>query len=392
MNKRVIMIVLDSVGIGHAPDARNYGDEGASTLANTAKAVGGLALPNLQKMGLGNIEPCEIEGCPPAETPIASYGRMTEINCGKDTTTGHWEMVGCRLERPFATFPEGFSEDFLRKWMKETGVKGYLCNRPISGTVVIKELGEEHLKTGFPIVYTSADSVFQIAAHEERFGLERLYEVCRITRGLVDELKVGRVIARPFIGTCSENFTRTPNRRDYSMKPPGPNLLTHLSEKGLPFYAIGKIEDIYAKVGVTKAVHTVSNADGMKKLLEAMKEQENGLIFANLVDFDMLYGHRRDPFGYAGCLAEFDKLLGGVLLAMGRNDYLFITADHGLDPTYKGTDHTRERVPILFYAPQFSPRALGTRETFADLGATAAEILGLPPLTFGKSFFDENAR
>ena len=385
MAKRVIIIILDSVGIGYAPDAANYGDPGASTLAHTARSVGGLAIPNLQKMGLGNIEPKEILGCPPSPEPTASFGRMTEVNCGKDTTTGHWEMIGCRMGKPFATFPNGFPEDFLRKWMKETGVPGYLCNKPISGTVVIKELGEEHLKTGFPIVYTSADSVFQIAAHEERFGLDQLYEVCRITRSLVDELNVGRVIARPFIGAKADDFTRTPRRRDYSMKPPSPNLLTLLSEKGLPFYAIGKIEDIYAKVGVTKAVHTVSNADGMKKLLEAMNEQKNGLIFANLVDFDMLYGHRRDPAGYAKCLEEFDELLGPLLLGLGRDDYLFISADHGLDPTYKGTDHTRERVPLLFYSPSLASKDLGTRETFADLGATAAEILDLPPLAFGRS-------
>lgn len=385
MAKRVIIIILDSVGIGYAPDARSYGDSGASTLAHTAQSVGGLKIPNLQRMGLGNIEPKEILGCPPNLEPLASYGRMTEINCGKDTTTGHWEMIGCRMESPFATFPNGFPEDFLRKWMKETGVTGYLCNRPISGTVVIKELGEEHLKTGFPIVYTSADSVFQIAAHEERFGLDRLYEVCRITRSLVDELNVGRVIARPFIGTQADDFTRTPRRRDYSMKPPEPNLLTLLSEKGLPFYAIGKIEDIYAKVGVTKAVHTVSNADGMKKLMEAIKEQKNGLIFANLVDFDMLYGHRRDPVGYAKCLEEFDELLGPMLLNLGRDDYLFISADHGLDPTYKGTDHTREMVPLLFYSPSLEAKDLGTRSTFADLGATVAKILELPPLAFGRS-------
>lgn len=385
MAKRVIIIILDSVGIGYAPDAGSYGDSGASTLAHTAQSVGGLKIPNLQRMGLGNIEPKEILGCPPNLEPLASYGRMTEINCGKDTTTGHWEMIGCRMEKPFSTFPNGFPEDFLRKWMKETGVTGYLCNRPISGTVVIKELGEEHLKTGFPIVYTSADSVFQIAAHEERFGLERLYEVCRVTRSLVDELNVGRVIARPFVGTKADDFTRTPRRRDYSMKPPEPNLLTLLSEKGLPFYAIGKIEDIYAKVGVTKAVHTVSNADGMKKLMEAIKEQKNGLIFANLVDFDMLYGHRRDPAGYAKCLEEFDELLGPMLLNLGRDDYLFISADHGLDPTYKGTDHTRERVPLLFYSPSLEAKDLGTRATFADLGATVAELLELPPLVFGRS-------
>ena len=385
MAKRVIIIILDSVGIGYAPDAKAYGDSGASTLAHTAQSVGGLKIPNMQRMGLGNIEPKEILGCPPNLEPLASYGRMTEINCGKDTTTGHWEMIGCRMESPFATFPNGFPEDFLRKWMKETGVTGYLCNRPISGTVVIKELGEEHLKTGFPIVYTSADSVFQIAAHEERFGLERLYEVCRVTRSLVDELNVGRVIARPFVGTKADDFTRTPRRRDYSMKPPEPNLLTLLSEKGLPFYAIGKIEDIYAKVGVTKAVHTVSNADGMKKLMEAIKEQKNGLIFANLVDFDMLYGHRRDPAGYAKCLEEFDELLGPMLLNLGRDDYLFISADHGLDPTYKGTDHTRERVPLLFYSPSLEAKDLGTRSTFADLGATVAKILELPPLVFGRS-------
>ena len=385
MAKRVIIIILDSVGIGYAPDAKAYGDSGASTLAHTAQSVGGLKIPNMQRMGLGNIEPKEILGCPPNLEPLASYGRMTEINCGKDTTTGHWEMIGCRMESPFATFPNGFPEDFLRKWMKETGVTGYLCNRPISGTVVIKELGEEHLKTGFPIVYTSADSVFQIAAHEERFGLDRLYEVCRVTRSLVDELNVGRVIARPFVGTKADDFTRTPRRRDYSMKPPEPNLLTLLSEKGLPFYAIGKIEDIYAKVGVTKAVHTVSNADGMKKLMEAIKEQKNGLIFANLVDFDMLYGHRRDPAGYAKCLEEFDELLGPMLLNLGRDDYLFISADHGLDPTYKGTDHTRERVPLLFYSPSLEAKDLGTRSTFADLGATVAELLELPPLVFGRS-------
>jgi len=388
MGKRVIIIILDSVGIGHAPDAASYGDTGASTLANTAKAVGGLKLPNLGKMGLGNIEPREILGCPPVDAPIACFGRMTEINCGKDTTTGHWEMIGCRMEKPFATFPEGFPEDFLRKWMKETGVPGYLCNKPISGTVVIKELGEEHMRTGFPIVYTSADSVFQIAAHEERFGLERLYELCAKTRRMVDALNVGRVIARPFLGTCADDFARTPRRRDYSMRPSSPNLLTALQEKGLPFYAIGKIEDIYAKVGVTKAVHTVSNRDGMAKLMQAVKEQKEGLIFANLVDFDMLYGHRRDPKGYATCLTEFDALLGPLLLSLGRDDYLFISADHGLDPTYKGTDHTRERVPILFYSPGVSPKDLGTRETFADLGATVSEILGLPPLTFGRSFLE----
>ena len=381
----LIISMPRNMSIRRSPDAKAYGDSGASTLAHTAQSVGGLKIPNMQRMGLGNIEPKEILGCPPNLEPLASYGRMTEINCGKDTTTGHWEMIGCRMESPFATFPNGFPEDFLRKWMKETGVTGYLCNRPISGTVVIKELGEEHLKTGFPIVYTSADSVFQIAAHEERFGLDRLYEVCRVTRSLVDELNVGRVIARPFVGTKADDFTRTPRRRDYSMKPPEPNLLTLLSEKGLPFYAIGKIEDIYAKVGVTKAVHTVSNADGMKKLMEAIKEQKNGLIFANLVDFDMLYGHRRDPAGYAKCLEEFDELLGPMLLNLGRDDYLFISADHGLDPTYKGTDHTRERVPLLFYSPSLEAKDLGTRSTFADLGATVAELLELPPLVFGRS-------
>ncbi|MBR5902433.1 phosphopentomutase, partial [bacterium] len=331
------------------------------------------------------IEPSEILGCPPAVKPLASFGRMTEVNSGKDTTTGHWEMIGTRIEVPFATFPNGFPEEFLQRWLRRTGLSGYLCNRPCSGTVIIKELGEEHLRTGFPIVYTSADSVFQIAAHEERFGLQKLYEVCSVTREMVDELKVGRVIARPFVGTAADNFTRTPNRRDYSMRPRGENLLTRLRDRGLPFYAIGKIEDIYAGLAVTKAVHTKSNADGMQKLAQAMDEQKEGLIFANLVDFDMLYGHRRDPKGYAGCLEEFDRLLGPLLLHMGRNDHLFISADHGLDPTYKGTDHTRERVPLLIYSPGSEGRDLGTRETFADLGATVAKVLDLPPLTFGKS-------
>jgi phosphopentomutase len=387
MKQRVIIIILDSVGIGHAPDAVNYGDEGASTLANTARAVGGLNLPNLQKLGLGSIEPCEIEGCPPAETPLASYGRMTERNCGKDTTTGHWEMIGTPIKVPFATFPDGFPEEFLQRWLHKTGLRGYLCNKPISGTVVIKELGEEHLRTGFPIVYTSADSVFQIACHEEAFGLEELYEVCRLTREMADELRIGRVIARPFVGTTNDNFTRTPNRRDFSMRPRGENLLTALKAAGLPFYAIGKIEDIYAGLSVTRAVHTKSNADGMQKVAAAMEEQPDGLIFANLVDFDMLYGHRRNPRGYADCLEEFDRLLGPLLLHMGRNDHLIISADHGLDPTYKGTDHTRERVPLLIYSPGRPGKALGTRDTFADLGATVSDILGLPPLTFGKSCY-----
>lgn len=387
MKQRAIIIILDSVGIGHAPDAANYGDVGASTLANTAKAVGGLKIPNLQKLGLGNIEPSEILGCPPAPKPLASFGRMTEKNCGKDTTTGHWEMIGTHIDVPFATFPNGFPEEFLQRWLKRTGLAGYLCNRPCSGTVIIKELGEEHLRTGFPIVYTSADSVFQIAAHEERFGLQKLYEVCSVTREMADELKIGRVIARPFVGTAGDNFTRTPNRRDYSMRPIGENLLTKLQSQGLPFYAIGKIEDIYAGLAVTKAVHTKSNADGMQKLTEAMEEQKEGLIFANLVDFDMLYGHRRNAKGYADCLEEFDRLLGPVLLHMGRNDHLFISADHGLDPTYKGTDHTRERVPLLIYSPGRAAVDLGTRETFADLGATVAKVLDLPPLTFGKSCY-----
>ena len=387
MVKRVIILVLDSVGIGHAPDAIKYGDEGASTLSDTARAVGGLKIPNLRRMGLGNIEPQEILGCEPVEAPIASFGRMTEVSCGKDTTTGHWEMIGCQVKEPFATFPEGFPVDFLEKWKRETGQKGYLCNRPISGTVVIEELGEEHLRTGFPIVYTSADSVFQIAAHEEKFGLENLYALCEKTRKLVDPLRVGRVIARPFVGNCAANFKRTPNRRDYSFAPPSPNLLTALTKKGLPFYAIGKISDIYAGVGVTKSVHTVSNNDGMDKLNAALAEQPNGLIFINLVDFDMLYGHRRNPKGYAECLEEFDRRLGPLLLSLGRDDALFITADHGLDPTYKGTDHTRERVPILAYLPSHESISLGTRETFADLGATVAQLLEVEKPICGRSFF-----
>ena len=379
--KKAVLIVLDSVGAGYLPDPAAYGDVGANTLRHVAESMD-LKVPNMRHMGLGHLPGLNI---PPDESAVGAWGRAAECSSGKDTTTGHWEIAGVTLPTPFPTFPDGFPEDFLRRWMKAAGVPGYLCNRPISGTVVIKELGEEHLKTGFPIVYTSADSVFQIAAHEERFGLERLYEVCRITRGLVDELNVGRVIARPFVGTKADDFTRTPRRRDYSMRPPEPNLLTHLEEKGLPFYAIGKIEDIYAKVAVTKAVHTVSNRDGMAKVMEAFKEQKNGLIFANLVDFDMLYGHRRDPAGYAKCLEDFDELLGPLLLSLGRNDYLFISADHGLDPTYKGTDHTRERVPLVLYSPSVEPKDLGTRETYADLGATVAEILELPPLSFGRS-------
>jgi len=376
--KRVIIIVLDSVGIGNAPDAAEFGDEGANTLVNMSKSVaGGLKIPNLQRLGLGNILPDEIIGCPSIKNPIGSYGRLIEKSMGKDTTIGHWEMIGIITEKPFPVFPEGFPPDLMEKWKADAGVEGWLWNKPASGTEIIKKFGEEHIKTGLPIVYTSADSVFQIAAHEKYFGLEKLCRICEKTRKLVDPIRLARVIARPFVGETATDFTRTSNRHDYSLKPSEPNILTQIRDSGFPVSAIGKINDIFAGSGITETQRTNSNMEGMELLGKKLETLEKGLIFVNLVEFDMLYGHRRNPEGYANCLTEFDIQLSALLKKMTGEDLLIITADHGLDPTYKGTDHTREMVPVLKYSSSAPSNNLGIIEGFDYVGKTALKALNV---------------
>lgn len=386
--RRVVLIVIDSVGIGAMPDAAEWGDAGSNTLGNLARRRGGLPLPNLGRLGIGNLT--EVEGTPPAARPAGAYGRMAIASQGKDTMTGHWEMVGIRPETPFRTYPEGFPEDLIAEFCRRAGLEGVLGNKVASGTEIIKELGEEHLRTGWPIVYTSADSVFQVAAHEERFGLERLYEVCQIARDLLrPPHRVGRVIARPFVGTDRTNFTRTANRHDYALEPPR-MLLDEVKDAGLSVLAVGKISDIFSGHGVTRSLPTKSNADGIGKIHECIDRQEPGLVFANLVDFDMLYGHRRDVEGYAKALIEFDDALPGIMAKLGPDDVLVVTADHGNDPTHTGTDHTREYVPVLIWGQRIRPGVnVGTRATLADLGATVADLLGVPGTGYGESFARE---
>jgi phosphopentomutase len=385
--KRVIIIVLDSMGVGELPDAAEYGDEGSNTLANTAKAVGGLSVPHMQQLGLGHIT--TVEGVPPCDEPLGAYGRMAEASAGKDTTTGHWEMSGIYSPQPLPTYPNGFPKELIEEYEQRIGRKT-LGNYPRSGTVIIQELGEEHMRTGYPIVYTSADSVFQVAAHEEVIPIEELYRICQIAREmLVGEHAVGRVIARPFVGEPG-NFTRTERRKDFSLLPPEPTLLDRLVAAGRPVMGVGKIEDIFAHRGLSQSVHSPNNMACVDQTLAYMKESQRGLVFANLVDFDMLWGHRNNPQGYAGGLEAFDRRLPEIMGAMTPPDILFLTADHGNDPTTPSTDHSREYVPLLAYGSRVKPGVdLGTRETFADLGATVAELLGIEPLPFGTSFAEE---
>jgi phosphopentomutase len=372
---RVIIIVLDSVGAGWLPDAKDFGDEGANTLGHVSEYAGGLNLPHLQKLGLGNILP--VKGVPPAPAPEASFGIMMEMSKGKDTIAGHWEMVGLIVEKAFPTFPHGFSDKILQEFYKATGVNGALGNKAASGTEIIAELGEEHVRTGYPIVYTSADSVFQIAAHETIIPIPRLYEICEKTRKVCDKYQIGRVIARPFIGEKG-NFTRTSNRKDFPIFPFGDTALDALKKNGLPVTGIGKIEDIYAGKGITRAIHTKNNTHGMECLMNELSVTKKGLIFVNLVDFDMLFGHRNDAAGYGKALEEFDRGLEDLLPRLNKDDMLIITADHGCDPTYPGTDHTREHVPILVYSKNLEPHPLGIRKTFSDIGATVLELFGIP--------------
>ena len=380
--KRVFLIVLDSFGIGAMPDSPSFGDVNVNTLAACAKSEF-LSIPNMIKAGLGNIDGV---ACLPKAAATGAFARLAERSMGKDTTIGHWEIAGIVSDDPLPTYPNGFPEELLDPFRQATG-RGILANAPWSGTAVIEEYGEEHMKTGDLIVYTSADSVFQIAAHEEIVPIEQLYEYCRIARKLlVGKHGVGRVIARPFIGAPG-NFKRTSNRHDYSLEPPKQTLLDAVKAAGIDSIAVGKIYDIFAGQGITEHVYNKSNADGMQHTLHYADKDFTGLCFVNLVDFDMLYGHRRDIDGYAKALTEFDTWLPSLLEKLGDEDIVMITADHGCDPAYTATtDHTREYVPLLVLGKKVKPVNLGTRASFADIAATAAELLGVSLGTPGRSF------
>ncbi|HYE12866.1 MAG TPA: phosphopentomutase [Pyrinomonadaceae bacterium] len=386
--ERITLVVLDSLGMGEMPDAAEWGDAGSDTLGHICESRQ-VKLPNLQSWGLGNIR--HLAGVPPVEAPRASYGRCALKSNGKDTTTGHWEMVGIILERAFPTYPKGFPPEVLDRFVAETGVPGVLGNYPASGTEIIKELGEEHVRTGKPIVYTSADSVFQIAAHEETIPVPRLYEICETARRILSgEHEVGRVIARPFVGGPG-SFKRTENRHDYAVPPPRENLLPMLSGAGLEVVSVGKISSIYDAAGVTRELPGKNNEQSVDQTIEALRTTERGLIFSNLVDFDMLYGHRRDVEGYARALERFDERLPEIERAMRDTDLLVITADHGNDPTYRGTDHTREYAPLLAYGPRARAGVnLGDRRSLSDIGQTIAENFGLR-LAAGESFLSSVA-
>ena len=382
--ERAVVVVLDGVGVGQALDAPSYGDGGANCLTNCARAVGGLALPNLGRLGLGNVTP--IEGTPQTTRASGAYGRLVERSAGKDSTTGHWELMGVVLDHPLPTYPHGFPADLVERFEAAIG-RGTLGNRPASGTVIIEELGPEHIRTGKPILYTSGDSVFQLAAHEQVIPLAQLYAMSETARGLLTgENAVGRVIARPFVGEPGR-FTRTPHRRDFSLQPPYPTLLDTLAEAGYAVHGIGKIEDLFAGRGLTATNHTATNEEGMAAALADLGTIASGLLFVNLVDCDQAYGHRRDPQGYADALRRIDAWLPALLAQLGPRDALFITGDHGTDPTFTGTDHTRECVPILVAgAPVRANVDLGARGSFADLGATLAETFGLAAPAQGTSF------
>lgn len=383
--RRIALIVLDSVGIGELPDAEAFGDKGAHTLGHILDRVEGLELPNLRAMGLGHI--ADLPRMQVTSPPTAYFAKMAEISSGKDTMTGHWELMGLQIDTAFETYPNGFPQEFIEQFEQATGRK-VLGNKPASGTEILTELGEEQLKTGAWIVYTSADSVFQLAAHEEMIPLEELYRACEIARKMTLEppYKVGRVIARPYRGQPGA-FERTPNRHDYALKPPRATVMNRLKDQGLDCIAIGKIQDIYSGEGVTEGTPTKSNEDGINRTIETLKRDFHGMLFTNLVDFDSLYGHRRDPEGYARALAEFDRRLPDIQAHIGEDDLLIITADHGNDPIHHGTDHTREYVPLLVWNPSFREgQSLGVRDTFADVGATVADNFKVVLPEVGKSF------
>ncbi|CAH2212907.1 phosphopentomutase [Tepidibacter aestuarii] len=384
MSKRVVLIVMDSVGIGQLPDAQKFGDEGVNTLGNIIKAYDNIAIPNLTKLGIGNID--GFEQVEEIESPIGSFGKCAEVSQGKDTTTGHWEMVGLRVDKPFKTFPDGFPKDVIEEFESKIGRK-VIGNKPASGTAILDELGEQHMKTGDVIVYTSADSVFQIAAHEEIVSLDELYKMCQIAREMMmGDNALARIIARPFVGEPG-NFTRTSNRRDFSLDPYEDTILDNIKMAGQDVIAVGKIEDIFNGKGITEAVHTKSNMDGVDQTIEYMKKDNKGLIFTNLVDFDSKYGHRRNVEGYKNAIEELDLRIPEIIENLKDEDILILTADHGNDPTYKGTDHTREYIPVLLYGKNVKNGAnIGIRTTFSDIGATVADILGAEMPSNGESF------
>lgn len=387
MGKRIILIVLDSVGIGELPDAADYGDVGSDTLGNISKIVGGLRLPNMEKIGLGSIT--GIKNINKVDKPTGSFGKCKELSIGKDTITGHWEIAGVVLRKPLNTYPNGFPEDIVKEFENKIGRK-IIGNKVASGTEIIKQLGEEHVKTGSPIVYTSADSVFQIAAHEDVISLEELYRMCSIAREMfIGEKAIGRIIARPFVGKVGE-FTRTPNRRDFALDPFDKTMLDYIKEKGLNVMAVGKIEDIYNKRGITDAVHIKNNMEGVDKTLEYMKEDKEGLIFTNLVDFDMLYGHRNDAQGYAKALVDFDNRMPEIISLMKEDDILILTADHGCDPTTSSTDHSREHIPVLVYGKKIKSGVnVGIRKSYSDIGKTVLDLLNVENDLYGESFANE---
>ena len=398
--KRAIIIVMDSLGVGESPDAEKYGDAGSDTLLHVSEGTPCFNMPNLAKLGFGNIvsdrEPGIVAGgkyAVPQDDLTGSFCRMRELSAGKDTITGHWEIAGIETPDPFKTYPDGFPEDFIKKFEEAIG-RECIGNYPASGTVIIEDLGEEHERTGKPIVYTSADSVFQIAANTDVIPLEDLYGICEKARALLQgEWACGRVIARPYVKDQNGNRVRTPDRRDYAVSPHSETLLDKIKASGQTVYAVGKIHDIFNGRGITESVHTAGNMDGVDKTLEAMKKVPDGLIFTNLVDFDSLYGHRRDPEGYGRAIMDFDRRLPEILALMREDDILFITADHGNDPVHAGFDHTREYVPVVMTGNNVKAGIdLGTRSCFGDLGQTIAEYLGTEPTAIGKSFLEEITR
>ncbi len=386
MINRVILIVIDSVGVGCMPDSLSYGDKECNTLSHVAQKNNGLNIPVMESLGIGNIE--GVFALNKNQQAKGAYGRMAEMSKGKDTITGHWEMTGIHIKNMFKTFPEGFPERIIEEFVKKTGIPGVLGNKVASGTEIIKELGKEHIKSRKPIVYTSADSVFQIACHEEVYSPDELYTLCETAREILrGDDEVARIIARPFIGV--DNYERTSNRRDFAILPDENNLLYKMKNKEFDVIGVGKIEDIFAKTGITEAVHTKNNDDGIKQTINYIKQKNKGLIFTNLVEFDSKWGHRNDYVGYGKGLEEFDIGLKEIMEAMNEDDILMVTADHGCDPTTPGTDHTREYVPILVYGKKIKNNTnLGTRKSFADIGASIAEIFNIEKMEIGESFLN----
>ncbi len=385
---RVIVIVLDGVGAGEAPDAAKYGDVGSNSLSNTARAVGGLSLPHMAQLGFGYITP--MEGVPRAPNPSGAYGKMQPKSAGKDTISGHWEMMDIHLQEPLPTYPDGFPPEVIEEFEHRTG-RGVLGNKPASGTVIIQELGAEHMRTGKLIVYTSADSVFQIAAHEQVVPIDELYHICEIARQMLrGKHAVGRVIARPFVGDKPGEFQRTERRRDYPLQPPGDTTLDQLVKAGKQVCSVGKIDDIFGHRGITRSKHTLNNHDSILALIDFLEDDFEGLLFANLIEFDMIYGHRNDPQGYAEALKKVDDSLPAILSKMKAGDLGMFVADHGVDPTTPSTDHSREYAPLLVFGKSMRKGVdLGTRQTFSDVGATISEVFSLGTPRYGESLLKQ---